>query len=402
MASSILSNLSSAFRPSQLSSSSRGLFTPYCTPTFIRTSFAAKIRASSTAFAETRATDPVVIEKAVSSSKNILACPVCYDPLNLIGANVLSVDSARGSSLQCSTCKKTYSGKETHLELTVASGAKEYDDAMPMATELFRTPLISFLYERGWRQNFVWGGFPGAEEEFEMMKDYLKPILGGNILDASCGSGLFSRLFAKSGLFSLVTALDYSENMLRQCYEFIKQEENFPKENLILVRADIARLPFVSGSLDAVHAGAAIHCWPSPSSATRLERKAMSLTAQRNQAVVKLKLPRFDACITVRLLPFCQNFGYLLPDFSSAGLVAEVSRVLRPGGVFVATTYVLDGPFSFIPFLKPISQRFTQASGSKIFLSERELEDVCRACGLVNFTCTRNSRFIMFCATKPI
>jgi ubiquinone/menaquinone biosynthesis C-methylase UbiE len=62
------------------------------------------------------------------------------------------------------------------------------------------------------------------------MKDYLKPVLGGNILDASCGSGLFSRLFTKSGLFSLVMALDYSENMLQQCYEFIKQEENFPKE----------------------------------------------------------------------------------------------------------------------------------------------------------------------------
>lgn len=62
------------------------------------------------------------------------------------------------------------------------------------------------------------------------MKDYLKPVLGGNIVDASCGSGLFSRLFAKSGLFSLVVALDFSENMLRQCYEFVKQEENFPKE----------------------------------------------------------------------------------------------------------------------------------------------------------------------------
>lgn len=348
MASAILSNLSSAFLPSQLSKSSRALFTPHCTPTFKRTSFAAKIRASSTAFVETRPTDPVVVEKDVSSSKNILACPVCYEPVTLIGANVLSVDSARGSSLQCSTCKKTYSGKETHLELTVASGSKAYDDAMPMATEFFRTPFISFLYERGWRQNFVWGGFPGPEMEFEMMKDYLKPVLGGNILDASCGSGLFSRLFAKSGLFSLVTALDYSENMLKQCYEFIKQEENFPKENLILVRADIARLPFVSGSLDAVHAGAAIHCWPSPSAA-----------------------------------------------------VAEVSRVLRPGGVFVATTYILDGPFSFIPFLKPISQRFTQASGSNFFLSERELEAVCRACGLVNFTCTRNRQFIMFSATKP-
>ena len=48
-----------------------------------------------------------------------------------------------------------------------------------------------------------------------MAKEYLKPAFGGNIVDASCGSGVFSRLFAKSGLFSLVIALDYSEAMLR-------------------------------------------------------------------------------------------------------------------------------------------------------------------------------------------
>lgn len=66
--------------------------------------------------------------------------------------------------------------------------------------------------------------------QFELAKGYLKPVLGGTIVDASCGSGLFSRTFAKSGLFSLVVALDFSENMLRQCYEFIKQEEGFPKE----------------------------------------------------------------------------------------------------------------------------------------------------------------------------
>lgn len=38
---------------------------------------------------------------------------------------------------------------------------------------------------------------------------------------------------------------------------------------LALVRADISRLPFVSGSIDAVHAAAAIHCWPSPACAVR-------------------------------------------------------------------------------------------------------------------------------------
>ncbi|XP_021900732.1 uncharacterized methyltransferase At1g78140, chloroplastic isoform X4 [Carica papaya] len=218
---------------------------------------------------------------------------------------------------------------------------------MPIATELFRFPLISFLYERGWRQNFRWGGFPGPEKEFEMAKDYLKPVLGGNIVDASCGSGLFSRLFAKSGLFSLVIALDYSENMLRECYNFIQQEENFPKENLILVRADISRLPFISSSIDAVHAGAALHCWPSPSLA-----------------------------------------------------VAEISRVLRPGGVFVATTFIFDGPFGFLPFVRDLRENMMVTSGSRIFLSERELEDLCKASGLVGFTCIRNGPFVMISATK--
>ena len=66
--------------------------------------------------------------------------------------------------------------------------------------------------------------------QFELAKEYLKPAFGGNIVDASCGSGVFSRLFAKSGLFSLVIALDYSEAMLRQCHEFVKEDPAFPKE----------------------------------------------------------------------------------------------------------------------------------------------------------------------------
>lgn len=81
----------------------------------------------------------------------------------------------------------------------------------------------------------VVGYVPNAKDmmialQFELIKNFLAPVLGGNIIDASCGSGMFSRIFAKSGLFSSVVALDYSENMLKQCYEFIKQEENFPKE----------------------------------------------------------------------------------------------------------------------------------------------------------------------------
>jgi len=67
----------------------------------------------------------------------------------------------------------------------------------------------------------------------------------------------------------------------------------------------------------------------------------------------------------------------------------------------VATTFIYDGPFSFIPFLKNLRQEIMRYSGSHIFLNERELEDICKACGLVNFTRVRNGPFIMLSATKP-
>lgn len=60
--------------------------------------------------------------------------------------------------------------------------------------------------------------------QFKMAQDYFKSAEGGVLLDVSCGSGLFSRKFAKSGTYSGVVALDFSENMLRQCYDFLKKD----------------------------------------------------------------------------------------------------------------------------------------------------------------------------------
>uniref|UniRef100_A0A803N6V4 Methyltransferase domain-containing protein n=1 Tax=Chenopodium quinoa TaxID=63459 RepID=A0A803N6V4_CHEQI len=100
-----------------------------------------------------------------------------------------------------------------------------------------------------------------------MAQEYFKPVEGGLLVDVSCGSGLFSRKFAKCGIYSGVVALDFSENMLRQCYNFTKKEDPTLSNNLALVRADVARLPFPPASIDAIHAGAALHCRPSPSNA---------------------------------------------------------------------------------------------------------------------------------------
>ncbi|KAL9234256.1 hypothetical protein vseg_009144 [Gypsophila vaccaria] len=308
-----------------------------------------KVSSSSAADAVVETTPEYISSvEEVKYDNDILGCPVCYDPLTWSGDSSLSIETTPGSTLQCNTCKKTYYGKETHFDLTVASGSKGYVEAMPLVTEFFSAPVMSYVYERGWRQNFGLGGYPGPDREFEMAKEYFRPVLGGKIVDASCGSGLFSRRFVKSGLFSLVVALDYSEAMLRQCLEFLQEDPDFPKEKLIHVRADISRLPFVSRTIDAVHAGAALHCWPSPAAA-----------------------------------------------------VAEISRVLRPGGVFVATTTIADGPFALFPFRSTFREYVQQYSGSRVFLSESELRDLCTTCGLVDFRCTRNGLFVMISATKP-
>lgn len=57
-----------------------------------------------------------------------------------------------------------------------------------------------------------------------MAQEYFEPVQGGLLVDVSCGSGLFSRKFAKSETYSAVISLDFSENMLRQCYDFIKKD----------------------------------------------------------------------------------------------------------------------------------------------------------------------------------
>lgn len=279
-----------------------------------------------------------------TSEVDLFACPICYEPLLRKGPAGFNLPAIYRSGFKCRTCKKTYSSKNIYLDLTVTAGAKDYTESRPARTELFRSPLVSFLYERGWRQSFNSSGFPGPDEEFKMAQDYFKIAEGGVLLDVSCGSGLFSRKFAQSGAYSRVIALDFSENMLRQCYGFIKTDDSILNSNLALVRADISRLPFASASVDAVHAGAALHCWPSPSNA-----------------------------------------------------VAEINRVLRSGGVFVGSTF-LRFTASTPRILRPLRQQILQNYN---YLTEEEIEDLCTSCGLINYTSNVQQSFIMFSAQKP-
>ncbi|QDZ22303.1 S-adenosyl-L-methionine-dependent methyltransferase [Chloropicon primus] len=252
------------------------------------------------------------------------------------------------------------------------SRAGSYRERNWSVSQLFQSPAISYVYERGWRQGFEWAGFPGKDEEFRIMQRLYEDTRvaprssSESVLDVSCGTGLFSRKFLRSGMFQSVVASDYSQNMLDQAFEFLNEREDtkFSMEtSLTLVRADVGRLPFQSKSFELVHAGAAIHCWPTPSMG-----------------------------------------------------IAEICRVLKPGGRLIGSTFLLAASplgqrLGDDSLVKPLFELEKEFSGGLMpgltgrqyrFWSEEELRALCELCGLENFQVERDNRFIMFCATKPL
>jgi|EP00670_Eutreptiella_braarudii_P006864 ubiquinone/menaquinone biosynthesis C-methylase UbiE len=330
------------------------------------------------------------VDEAFMSMEPRLCCPTCMKPL-------------MGSF--CASCSLEYEDTGVYLNLTPASGrpikagweaepdAEEgplmqipgVKDALPFieqiekavprpagaprlskviqggyqgdkgawGTDTFENPIVSSIYERGWRQSFARAGFPGPDEEFAQALEWMLPVAKGKaVLDASCGSGLFTRRFLTCGEFSKVFALDFSENMLKQTRQGIDKEPELQQKavelDLELVRADIARLPFASESLSAVHAGAAIHCWPQPSLA-----------------------------------------------------MSEIARVLKPGGRAVLSTFMVPG--QDVPFLNestraalvtPVIQQNMK------YWEESELKDLCASVGLVNFVADKRRDYIMFMVMK--
>lgn len=232
-----------------------------------------------------------------------------------------------------------------------------------LGTSTFETPQVAFAYERGWRDSFKRAGFPGPDEEFKLAEGKMLPFARGKVLlDASCGSGLFTRRFVKSGNYGCVVALDFSEAMLTQARQFFKDEGLLTleeREDVAFVRADIGRTPLLEGSVGGVHAGAAIHCWPEPRAA-----------------------------------------------------VAEIARVLEPGGTFCGTTFLTPR----LPFADDATQQAVDAAvrelteavtgrvgGTRGFRqwNKADLKELCAECGLVDFDCDVRDGFIFYSAKKP-
>jgi SAM-dependent methyltransferase len=127
------------------------------------------------------------------------------------------------------------------------------------AQRLMRNEVVSSVYERWWRPTLgrIAKGRhgPSMSEEHRIATDLLGLRPGHVVLDVACGTGAFTRGFArKVGPEGLSIGLDASRTMLAHAVA-----ETDPNEPVAYLRADAVRPPLRAGSLDAVCCFAALH-----------------------------------------------------------------------------------------------------------------------------------------------
>jgi ubiquinone/menaquinone biosynthesis C-methylase UbiE len=258
---------------------------------------------------------------------NCLRCPRCRR-----GGLIPEADTAEllFGPLRCVEC---------HATFPVAEGVADLIEARsePLGVQRgLEQPLVARSYEKYLRPALQ---LALARRRFDRDSEYFlyRSMLGqpnGPVLDLACGTGLFARKLAREEGLPAVVGMDVSKAMLE---EGIAQSRE-AGVMIDFVRAEAPYLPFLDHSLGAVLQSGALH---------------------------------------------------LIEDLHR--LMAEIGRVLRPGGRYVASTYLPPGfPTSMLHKKAGLHPR-----------GEDELRSAATSAGLVRFERLVMPPFILVKAEKP-
>ena len=139
-------------------------------------------------------------------------------------------------------------------------------DAPGLVQNFMLSSAVPRIYERWWRPalgRVAKGAFgPGMSEEKRIARLLLALSPGDGVLDVGCGTGNFTRDFAKSvGPDGLVVGLDVSQTMLERA---VRDTDAAGYEQVAYVRGDAADAPFLNASFDAVCCFAALNLFADP------------------------------------------------------------------------------------------------------------------------------------------
>lgn len=267
-----------------------------------------------------------------------------------------AVDPAFLSILRCPACKAPglTDQRAPHCDrcgvtITVANGVLDVIQAAAEPTaasaeqRLMHSQLVARLYDRTWRPAFVrllagkgasaeLGGVGG--EMFIHKHSLAIEEREGPWLDLSCGPGAFTRAIGASAPGALVVGLDISHAMLE-----VAATRTRAYSNVALVRGDAHALPFIDGSFGGVNNAGALHVYDDPEQVFR-----------------------------------------------------EIWRVLRPGGIYVGST--------FAEAASMVGKAVARAAGIRRF-APSELRSWLQRLGFADYEDLRVGGAIIFRARRP-
>jgi ubiquinone/menaquinone biosynthesis C-methylase UbiE len=170
-------------------------------------------------------------------------------------------------------------GTDGYIDLLAPEGLP----STGLGQNLMLTRVVPEIYERWWRPALgrvakgIFG--PGMVDEKRIARLLLGLVPGDGVLDIACGTGNFTRDFARVvGPTGLVVGLDASTTMLTRAVD-----DTGGMEQVAYVRGDAQDLPFRNQSFDAVCCFAALHLFADPTKA--LDSIARVLTAGGRVAI---------------------------------------------------------------------------------------------------------------------
>lgn len=170
-----------------------------------------------------------------------LACPDCEEGLTLMSGDEQN-DEIESGSLFCPACRKDYPiighiPRFAPLENYAAGFGLEW--AKHARTQYDGTAGISL-----------------SEERFFAETKWPRALTGEMILEAGSGSGRFTEQAAKTG--AMVVSFDYSAAVEAN------YASNGSKNNVLIVQADILKMPFRKGSFDKIFCFGVLQHTPDP------------------------------------------------------------------------------------------------------------------------------------------
>jgi ubiquinone/menaquinone biosynthesis C-methylase UbiE len=155
------------------------------------------------------------------------------------------------------------------------------------AQRAMESAAVVRIYEsRLWRRSFVMRFALGLsfEREYQLILESARLDAASDVLDLACGSGIYSRPFARAVGGGRVVGLDLSPAMLAHARRLTAKER---LANLFFVRGDAQRLPFPAACFDLVNCCGALHLFPEPARALAEVSRVLRLHGRFTTAVVR-------------------------------------------------------------------------------------------------------------------